>query len=192
MAERHGCLRVNGTSLVAYAVHREARVSYTVSFVVRPRGRKYNDHVFMLNIQPGRALSPMWFSQGKSPGEYVVPERLTKTSFSALVTTCMSTSAADRFHAAADFTFPTRAYRTFMELPMESPDQALSIRGLRVADAEDCNYVVLDVPGPENDELNVTCSLRIDDGAVVDGAVLASAMDRLSSHISDMVVPREG
>jgi len=189
-AEELGCMYEAGDMLLAISECTRSKVDYTVSLWAGKRDAE--THRFAIELHRRRQAPLMLPLQG-ADGERLTRARpLKRVDFSSLVMTCITSSGLHAIHAHAGFEFPWSSYTTIVPLPMKSPDERFMVRGIRIADAEDRHYVVLDVPGPKNETIRASCSLYMQDDVIADEELLERALDRLSEHVSGMVSVEEG
>jgi hypothetical protein len=191
-AQELECADAAGERILAFSHYRRSQVDYTVSVWILPVAGDVSSHHFAVEVGQGREGLMVPPAQVADTAGPLTPRALKQADFSSLMLSCAKPSGASVIHASGGFEFLWASHTTFLELPMRSPDQRFTVRGIRIADAEDRNYVILDVPGPTNETIHASCSLRLGDDVTADENLLEGALGGLSKHVASMVSLREG
>ena len=191
-AREQGCVYGTPPEVFAFTNYRRSGVAYVARMRIVSGSDAEDAWHFAVDVSPGEVKELIVTDDAGPPHEPTHVRPLGPTRFADLGLTCVASAGATTVHAEAGFSFPWTDYTTFIELPNLSPDEQFALRGVRIADAEDGNYVILDVPGPGNETITATCSLGLELDAYVDENLLWDVLEKVQEHLGPLVSPRGG
>lgn len=190
-AKDENCLYEPPVEVFAFTNYSRSKTQYTTRMRIDPTKGEREAYHLAVDIALGAVPQIKMIPGDSRSGDAVRVRPLGPTRFSALAATCIASSSPGTVHAVAAFSFAWDKHTTFIELPARSPDERFTLRGVRIADADDENYVILDVPGPTNEKIKVSCSLSVQLDGPTDENLLNHALDKLDDHIGSLIARRE-